>query len=401
MSDPTTYKIAILLPGTTGSTLLGTIKGVETIIWPDLVETTVDSDEKAALNMLERTDLAPGTPVSSNSPTKGYGVFINYFENLPGQNKFTYINAQSGTAQDPNNVQVDLPTSLTSNLLIGFAYDWRLDNATSAKSLKNLLSDINTAYGNSYDLYLIGHSMGGIVSRAYLENPDYQNDPWYNPNNNQIQGLITLGTPHLGAPLAIKAIVGTMSPGNLAFETLIQGFMNNSFSYSSYELLPPPTSMAPNANSDHLNFINDSTNYNLFDTIDNSTLQKLGSYIYINKNLSVDDLTSAKKFLGSLDYDGTKFSNYPDYYCVYGITSTCLGFSYDKTNEDLDDMLFYLPPNPDFNNYGDSIVPYWSATFEGRNIPSNQTYPVDDVNHLNLPSDQGVQNQVATWMGVA
>jgi hypothetical protein len=45
---------------------------------------------------------------------------------------------------------------------------------------------------------LIGHSMGGLVSRAYLENE----------SGGKLEGLLTAGSPHQGAPLAYPAWSG-------------------------------------------------------------------------------------------------------------------------------------------------------------------------------------------------
>lgn len=55
------------------------------------------------------------------------------------------------------------------------------------------LDNINNVLGGALNLngVLVGHSMGGLVSRDEI-----------NENRGSYQGLITLGTPHNGAPIA-------------------------------------------------------------------------------------------------------------------------------------------------------------------------------------------------------
>ncbi len=53
---------------------------------------------------------------------------------------------------------------------------------------------------------LIAHSMGGIVSRAYIEGPEYQND---------VSEFFTFGSPHLGTPMAVYNALGLGGPAVL------------------------------------------------------------------------------------------------------------------------------------------------------------------------------------------
>ena len=56
--------------------------------------------------------------------------------------------------------------------------------------LENAIALAKTATHQS-KVILIAHSMGGIVARAYIEGPDYEND---------VSELFTFGTPHIGVP---------------------------------------------------------------------------------------------------------------------------------------------------------------------------------------------------------
>ncbi len=47
---------------------------------------------------------------------------------------------------------------------------------------------------------VVGHSMGGLLTRQYLKTPNYRNK--HNFNQGYVRRLITIGTPHLGSELA-------------------------------------------------------------------------------------------------------------------------------------------------------------------------------------------------------
>ena len=77
------------------------------------------------------------------------------------------------------------------NLFV-FNYDWR-------KPIEEIADDLNDYIDNVIDpppeeeIDLVGHSLGGMVARTYVQN---------NPTNHQVNQLITLGSPHHGAPQA-------------------------------------------------------------------------------------------------------------------------------------------------------------------------------------------------------
>lgn len=73
--------------------------------------------------------------------------------------------------------------------LFTFPYNWRNSNVESAKLLKDKIKEAKQK-GKSPKVDLVAHSMGGIVSRQYIESDEYEND---------VEHLITLGTPHKGA----------------------------------------------------------------------------------------------------------------------------------------------------------------------------------------------------------
>jgi pimeloyl-ACP methyl ester carboxylesterase len=380
-----TSTIVVFLPGTTGSNLVSADQPYNTLtpVWRSQILGDLTADNvQGALSALNGT-LYPGIPYGAqtyNLPPLlqlGYGAMISFFTSQLG---FQYISAQAPAPGRPDGW--GLPTSLTGDLLIGFGYDWRADNSTIAQSLRNLLSTIDSLYGASYQLYLLAHSMGGLVSRAYLEASSSTGDPWYS----KIKGLITLGTPHLGAPMALNAIIGDWTDFNPspsdAMRTLVHAFVDDGTSDSTYELLPPPSQGFLTVGG---------SSYSIFDAGLPSALQQL----LITDGLSTGTLSEALTFLQSLNYQGTPAL--PPYYCVYG------SFASDTSNQNLtcqsftytDGQLTEVPTHD-----GDLIVPASSAMFSGRTTPLAGLYEAPNVWHGQLPHDPGVLQQVAQWMGL-
>jgi pimeloyl-ACP methyl ester carboxylesterase len=80
------------------------------------------------------------------------------------------------------------------DLFVAF-YDWRKSVSNSAVNyLIPWIDRARTRSGKS-KVILVGHSMGGLVSRSYMQSAAYA-------GRNDVEQLITLGTPHRGAPEA-------------------------------------------------------------------------------------------------------------------------------------------------------------------------------------------------------
>lgn len=80
-----------------------------------------------------------------------------------------------------------------------FPYDWRRElSSTANNELKNKLDEILAVNGGK-KIDILAHSQGGLViKKLLLDHPQYQN---------KIGKLIFVGTPHLGAPKAAKALL--------------------------------------------------------------------------------------------------------------------------------------------------------------------------------------------------
>ncbi|MDD3487638.1 MAG: right-handed parallel beta-helix repeat-containing protein [Candidatus Moranbacteria bacterium] len=71
-----------------------------------------------------------------------------------------------------------------------FPYEWRNSNVGNAIILAEKIEDIKDTTGRS-KVDIVAHSMGGLLAREYIESDYYADD---------VDQLITIGTPQLGAP---------------------------------------------------------------------------------------------------------------------------------------------------------------------------------------------------------
>ncbi len=97
-------------------------------------------------------------------------------------------------------------------------YDWRQPIKKTAEDLDNFILS-NEALNSSAKINFIGHSLGGLVARTWAEN--------YDPLNERINKLITVGSPHRGAVQAYEALAGgkitdRINLGWIAGQLLIQ-----------------------------------------------------------------------------------------------------------------------------------------------------------------------------------
>ena len=80
------------------------------------------------------------------------------------------------------------------DLFVAF-YDWRKSVSDSATNYLIPWIDRARSRSGQSKVILVAHSMGGLVSRSYIQSDAYR-------TRNDVERLITLGTPHLGAPEA-------------------------------------------------------------------------------------------------------------------------------------------------------------------------------------------------------
>jgi pimeloyl-ACP methyl ester carboxylesterase len=80
--------------------------------------------------------------------------------------------------------------------LYEFAYDFRYSVFDTAVKLGEFINRVKQETG-AEQVDLIGHSMGGLIAKAYIADES---------KSANVRNLIFVGTPHLGAPKAFKAL---------------------------------------------------------------------------------------------------------------------------------------------------------------------------------------------------
>ena len=210
--------VVVLLPGITGS-VLANDKGQE--IWSPSagsVWRTISSIGGSIKGLeLDKSGDSGGVTAPRLIPDI---TIVPRFMKIDGYTRIeNYLIARLGLERDKN--------------YFPFPYDWRLDNRINAQRLESQaltwLKHWRERHGGPADarLILVGHSMGGLVSRYFLECLG----GWEHTRT-----LITLGTPHRGSLNAVDFLVNGMKKGIGPFGLDLSPLLR---SYTSvYQLLP-------------------------------------------------------------------------------------------------------------------------------------------------------------------
>lgn len=352
-----TQTVAVLVPGITGTTLVK--KGALLPVWPD----QVIADPSNAVNLLTQSGLEPGHPIlyTPNVPPRpAYAALIAYFQSLG----YEYVTQSESLPQTSGNV------------LVGFGYDWRQPNEQTAALLEAMLAQISSTYGPACNIWLIAHSMGGLISRYVLESGMASGAAW------SVRGLITLGTPHLGAPLALSAITGEIDISDLLDPDLIEQYVDMPAYPSAFQLLPPA----------QIGFVTDSSaqSYSIYDS-SSPVAQLLVAAPPAGFGAPPANFTAATDFFHNLN-DSADQAGRPNYYIVYGSgLPTVDAFAYTPSAGTLTQQL-----TQQTGQDGDGIVPQTSALFTNGWVSAS--YSAGPIKHGMLPSDAGVLGQIATWL---
>lgn len=192
---------AVLVPGIMGSVLK--MPGGEEV-WPP----SLTSGFKADPDKLLRHDLQVGDIIRTASCLSIYQPLIDTLADLG-------FKENGGT-----------------NRLILFPYDWRRDLDFTSRQLAEKLARLAK---DNVPITIVAHSMGGLVSRLALERADIGPKPWLA----RIQSLITIVTPHRGAPLSLARILGLEGTTGLS-RADCRKVSNDPDFPSAYQLLPAP-----------------------------------------------------------------------------------------------------------------------------------------------------------------
>lgn len=125
----------------------------------------------------------------------------------------------------------EVGASLRPGNFMCFAYDWRLSNSWNALKLKETVEPALAAWRrearSTARLFLVCHSMGGLVGRYFASKLD---------DGRLTKALITLGTPHRGALKALSALGAVNGSGGWLTKLRIGDVVTNF--PSIHELLP-------------------------------------------------------------------------------------------------------------------------------------------------------------------
>lgn len=300
-------QVVVVVPGIMGSQLrLG-----DELVWPGTIWNLIGPYNK--MPELMRPDLKPAGMLLN------FGIFKQYSSLLADLNTCGFSE------------QTTPPT------LYPFSYDWRKSNSDAAAKLAACIEQAHDDHGGSLEIVIIAHSMGGLVSRYYLESGDFIGRKGFKC----VSSLITIGTPHRGAALALTAAVGKEKRLFLSSSQVLQLASDQRYP-SLYELLPRRSeSFAWGAESDR---------YLPVDIYDPGIAGDLG--------LVPGNLDAASRFHSKID-----LANRPPavrYFAFYGSRqATLCKLDIRQTGAKLD------PEGRPTDDGGDGTVPLWSGQLQG------------------------------------
>lgn len=299
-------EIVVFLPGIMGSELrLGSKR-----VWPGSVGSLIGSYKQ--MEDLLDPDLEPVDII------RGFSISEQYQAVLEDLRKFGFEEKKS---------------------LFLFPYDWRKSNAEAAGKLAARLDELAAQFAGA-EITIVAHSMGGLVSRYYLESGKFDTGAGFAA----VRRLITLGTPHRGAPLALSAAVGQEKRLFLSAEQVHRLASDERYP-SLYQLLPAASEpfawdggfgkkLAP------------------LDVYDPANAKALG--------LSEKNLASARSFRQGLDF--ARRPQQVRYFLFYGTRQTTISASSVRLDA--------AKPgdrvtNLEIEDGGDGTVPVWSGMSAG------------------------------------
>lgn len=100
--------------------------------------------------------------------------------------------------------------------LFTLPYDWRESNQLTGLILRDKINEIQEIC-DCEKVDLVAHSMGGLVARSYIQGNQYEDD---------VDQLIFLGTPHLGAPKAYLMWEGGEDAEFNVFDRILNKLLN-------------------------------------------------------------------------------------------------------------------------------------------------------------------------------
>jgi pimeloyl-ACP methyl ester carboxylesterase len=333
----------IIIPGILGSELYNG----DDLIWPDLSQMFLDiGDQFLTENLALNEEGESRTQIKIENIVKSIGV--------PGVPM----------------TKVDIFETLIENLIFSgyktdadlfyFPYDWRLDLNQTISVLNQKIQEIKTNSGFQ-KVNIIAHSMGGLLIKNYLE--EY--------GKNDVNKLIFVGTPHLGAPKATKVLMEGDKFGIPWLNPIVMKNLSQ-YSISSYELMP---------NEKYFDvFSGYIKNYSLLNT--EEPLNYAETNAFLLKNTLKPAINEKAKDFSDKNLEDYDLSGV-DVYNIAGCkTGTQAGYklALDETVGEIK----YIS--------GDGTVPLVSADYI--NIPAEHKFYVKNGDHAELPSTEVTRNLI-------
>lgn len=121
--------------------------------------------------------------------------------------------------------------------LVTVPYDWRKSITVGAATLATAIEHIVDTFGSEIEIHIVAHSMGGLVARYFLQSSKFSSVSGFD----RIASLLTFGTPHKGAVVALAAAIGQHKTDFMSIEQS-KMLANDTNFQGLYNLLPQPGS---------------------------------------------------------------------------------------------------------------------------------------------------------------
>jgi len=198
--DPTTKKVTGLIDGELVhvGTFRGTMSDFNTGIAATVRENGIDDRELVDYIDARFDDFVLQSAEIVNTITFVPGMGASWNSDAMLRCKFEngYTWELASFAEDVYNPLLTALKEDSGMEIKEFYYDWRRVIPSNSSKLSNF---IESYLDENEKTHFIGHSMGGLVGRAYIEKSGSQN---------KIKDYISVGSPHQGSPLAYPAWSG-------------------------------------------------------------------------------------------------------------------------------------------------------------------------------------------------
>jgi pimeloyl-ACP methyl ester carboxylesterase len=377
----------VILPGIMGSRLFNTVNGQEQEIWADVCH-VVDSN----LNMLA---LGPNgdSPLYPNDPA--YAT-VHTKPGIPG-----ILDRMRGSCYWLINLDDDYYDSIIQHFkgkgytvgvdLFVFPYDWRKDLKKAANDLDVLINAIRAQTGQS-QVFVVAHSMGGLVSRQYISD---------SARAAKVKKFVALGTPFLGTPKALHVLQDGDCMADLLVTCLPDPAVIRDLSANFpgfYELMPSQTYYTVKGGG----FYGMSSNIDVTGKCA-GCLSYNNTYVStIAPNLNSRLVTTMTQFHTGID-NLTSWNGVPTYIVGGRNQSTIVGLrQYQQWS--LWCFCYQTVREPIYTTAGDGTVAELSVSLSssltGKNLRGTASYAYIAEEHVALPRNQAVLDYVDSVLGL-